>query len=107
VATYTVTLTEPGTGCVVTGTLTMEKSTSASIQIPLGGLTQACAPQALDFINSSTNTSPNTVFQWNFGDGTGWITYDYTNLRAGAFAHLHAWYRGLRNPSATSSAKHL
>ncbi|MCI1751486.1 MAG: PKD domain-containing protein [Flavobacteriales bacterium] len=80
VATYTVTLTEPGTGCVVTGTLTMEKSTSASIQIPLGGLTQACAPQALDFINSSTNTSPNTVFQWNFGDGTGWITYDYTNL---------------------------
>lgn len=80
VATYTVILTETATGCVVTGTLTMEKSTSASIQIPLGGLTQACAPQSLDFINSSTNTSPNTIFEWNFGDGTGWQTYDYTNL---------------------------
>jgi gliding motility-associated-like protein len=79
IATYTVTLTETSTGCVVTGTITMEKSTSASIQIPVGGLTQACAPQSLDFINSSTNTSPNTVFSWNFGDGTGWINFDYTN----------------------------
>lgn len=80
VATYTVTFTEITSGCVITGTVTMEQSTSASIQIPVGGLTQACAPQSLDFINSSTNTSPNTVFRWNFGDGTGWTTYDYTNL---------------------------
>ncbi|HMN04821.1 MAG TPA: PKD domain-containing protein [Flavobacteriales bacterium] len=80
VATYTVTFTEITSGCVVTGTVIMEKSTSASIQIPIGGLTQACAPQSLDFINSSTNTSPNTVFHWNFGDGTGWTAYPYTNL---------------------------
>ncbi len=80
VATYTVTFTEITSGCVVTGAVTMERSTSASIQIPIGGLTQVCAPQAVDFINSSTNTSPNTVFRWNFGDGTGWTTYNHTNL---------------------------
>lgn len=80
VASYTVTFTEITSGCVITGTVTMEQSTSASIQIPIGGLTQVCAPQAVDFINSSTNTSPNTVFRWNFGDGTNWTTYDYTNF---------------------------
>lgn len=80
VATYTLTFTEITSGCVITGTVTMEQSTSASIQIPVGGLTQVCAPQAVEFINSSTNTSPNTVFSWNFGDGTTWETYDHTNL---------------------------
>jgi len=80
VATYTVTFTELTSGCVITGTVTMEQSTSASIQIPVGGLTQVCAPQSVDFINSSTNTSPNTVFRWNYGDGNTWFTYDYTNL---------------------------
>ena len=48
-------------------TSTMEQSSSASIQIPLGGLTQVCAPHPVDFINSSTNVSPNTVFTWDFG----------------------------------------
>lgn len=80
VAQYTVTLTELGSGCVVTGTVIMEESTSASIQIPVGGLTQVCAPQAVEFINSSTNVSPNTVFTWDFGDGSPPQTYPYTNL---------------------------
>lgn len=79
VATYTITFTVIATGCVVTGTLTMEQSTSASIQIPLGGLTQVCAPHPVDFINSSTNVSPNTVFTWNFGDGSPALTFDHTN----------------------------
>lgn len=79
VATYTVTFTELVTGCVVTGTLTMEQSTSASIQIPVGGLTQVCAPWPVDFINSSTNVSPNTVFTWDFGDGSPLLTFDHTN----------------------------
>ncbi len=79
VATYTVTFTEVATGCVVTGTLTMEQSTSASIQIPVGGLTQVCAPHAVEFINSSTNVSPNTVFTWDFGDGSPLLTFDHTN----------------------------
>lgn len=79
VATYTITFTEISTGCVVTGTLTMEQSTSASIQIPVGGLTQVCAPHPVDFINSSTNVSPNTVFQWDFGDGSPVLTFDHTN----------------------------
>ena len=57
VETYTVTITETSSGCVVTGTVVMEEATSASIQIPVGGLTQACAPQTMEFINSSTNVS--------------------------------------------------
>jgi len=79
VATYTVTFTELATGCTVVGTLTMEQSTSASIQIPVGGLTQVCAPHPVEFINSSTNVSPNTVFQWDFGDGSPILTFDHTN----------------------------
>lgn len=79
VATYTITFTEISTGCTVVGTLTMEQSTSASIQIPVGGLTQVCAPHPVQFINSSTNVSPNTVFQWDFGDGSPVLTFDHTN----------------------------
>jgi len=77
---YTVTFTESSSGCVVTGTVIMEESTSASIQIPIGGLTQVCAPQAVEFINSSTNVSPNTVFTWDFGDGSPLQVEPYTNL---------------------------
>lgn len=79
VATYTITFTEVNTGCVVTGTLVMEQSTSASIQIPVGGLTQVCAPWPVDFVNSSTNVSPSTVFVWDFGDGSPPLTFDHTN----------------------------
>ncbi|MCB0769423.1 MAG: PKD domain-containing protein [Flavobacteriales bacterium] len=79
VAEYTVTFTELSSGCVVSGTLTMEESSSASIQIPIGGLTQVCAPEAVEFINSSTNVSPNTVFTWDFGDNSPILTFDHTN----------------------------
>lgn len=80
VDTFVVTFLEIMTGCVVQGVVVMEESTSASIQIPIGGLTQICAPQSIDFINSSTNTSPNTVFTWDFGDGSPPEVYDWTNL---------------------------
>ncbi len=76
---FTVVFTETATGCTVTGTLLMEESSSASIQIPVGGLTQVCAPQAVEFINSSTNVSPNSVFTWDFGDGSPILTFDHTN----------------------------
>lgn len=79
VAEYTIVFTETATGCVVTGTLVMEESTSASIQIPVGGLTQVCAPEAVLFTNSSTNVSPNTTFTWDFGDGSPLLTFDHTN----------------------------
>jgi len=79
VDTFVVTITQTSTGCVVQGVLVMEEATSASIQIPVGGLTQACAPQEMEFINSSTNVSENTVFTWNFGDGSPNEVYDYTN----------------------------
>lgn len=79
VAEFSVVFTELSTGCVVIGTLTMEESSSASIQIPVGGLTQVCAPEAVEFINSSTNVSPNTEFTWDFGDGSPILTFDETN----------------------------
>jgi PKD repeat protein len=79
VDTFVVTFTEPGTGCVITGVFVMEEATSASLQVPIGGLTQICAPNALDFINSSTNVSQTTVFTWDFGDGSPLEVYDYTN----------------------------
>ena len=80
VDTFVVTFMEVMTGCIVQGVVVMEESTSASIQIPIGGLTQICAPQAIEFINSSTNVSPNTVFTWDFGDASTLEVYDYTNL---------------------------
>ncbi|HPF89192.1 MAG TPA: PKD domain-containing protein, partial [Flavobacteriales bacterium] len=79
VAEYTIVFTELSSGCTITGTLVMEESSSASIQIPVGGLTQVCAPEAVEFINSSTNVSPNTVFTWDFGDGSPLLTFDHTN----------------------------
>jgi gliding motility-associated-like protein len=79
VDTFTVTITETSSGCVVTGVVVMEEATSASIQIPVGGLTQACAPQMMEFINSSTNVSETTVFTWDFGDGSPILTFDHTN----------------------------
>jgi len=79
VDTFIVTFTDLSTGCVITGIIVIEESSSASIQIPIGGLTQACAPQDMDFINSSTNVSENTIFTWDFGDGSPVQVYDYTN----------------------------
>lgn len=88
VETYTVTITEVSSGCVITGTVVMEEATSASIQIPVGGLTQACAPQVMEFINSSTNVSENTSFTWDFGDGSTPLTFDHTNWHQ-TISHLY------------------
>lgn len=79
VDTFNVVITEINTGCVTQGVVVMEEASSASIQIPVGGLTQACAPQMMEFINSSTNVSETTVFTWDFGDGSPILTFDYTN----------------------------
>jgi hypothetical protein len=79
VANYNVVITLADVPCVVTGLVIMEEPSSASIQIPFGGLTSICAPGNLDFINSSTNASVNTVFTWNFGDGSPIQTFNYTN----------------------------
>ena len=79
VTTYTVTITETSSGCTVTGTVVMEEATSASIQIPVGGVTQACAPQTMEFINSSTNVSGTTQFTWDFGDGSNSTGFEETH----------------------------
>ena len=78
--TFLVTITtNTGIACVLTGTVVMEEPVNASIQIPIGGVTTACAPAALLFTNSSTDVSPTTTFVWDFGDGSPPVTFDYTN----------------------------
>lgn len=77
--TFNVVFTETSSGCVINGVVVMEEPTNASIQIPFGGVTQACAPAILEFTNSSTDVSETTVFTWDFGDGSPLEVYDYTN----------------------------
>lgn len=82
VDTLVVTINIPGTGCVVTGVVVMEELVSAAIQIPNGGITKACAPQTMEFLNASTNVSATTMFIWDFGDGSPQETYDVSNWGA-------------------------
>ena len=87
--TFVVTLMIPSLTCTLTGIVVMEKPVNASMQIPLGGVTQACAPAVLQFINSSTDASPTTHFQWDFGDGTPLVNVTYTNAGA-TVSHSYA-----------------
>ncbi|MBN4062408.1 PKD domain-containing protein, partial [Bacteroidales bacterium AH-315-I05] len=80
VDTFVVTFTETSTGCIITGVVVMEEYVNSSIQIPVGGVTQICAPDSMAFINSSTNVSSTTTFTWDFGDGSPVEIYDYTNV---------------------------
>lgn len=77
--TFVITITIPALNCTLTGVAVMEKPVNASIQIPIGGVTTACAPKALQFTNSSTDVSETTWFTWNFGDGSPIQTFSYTN----------------------------
>lgn len=77
--TFVVTLMIPSLSCTMTGLVVMEKPVNSSIQIPIGGVTQACAPATLQFINSSTDVSATTTFTWNFGDGSPPAVFNYTN----------------------------
>lgn len=79
VDTFVVKLIIPSLSCTLTGVVVMEKPVNASIQIPIGGVTTACAPATLQFINSSTDVSSTTHFTWNFGDGSPTVAYSYTN----------------------------
>ncbi|MFB0924482.1 MAG: hypothetical protein QMB65_04250, partial [Vicingaceae bacterium] len=79
VSNYNVVITLPDVPCVINGVVIMEEPSNASIQIPFGGLTSVCAPGNLDFINSSTDVSVNTVFTWDFGDGSPIQVFDNTN----------------------------
>ncbi len=77
--TFVITLSIPALSCTLTGIAVMEKPVNASIQIPIGGVTTACAPKALQFTNSSTDVSETTMFTWNFGDGSPAQTFSYSN----------------------------
>ncbi|MEQ9186932.1 MAG: PKD domain-containing protein, partial [Cryomorphaceae bacterium] len=76
---FTVTITDTTNNCTITGLVVMEKPVNASIQIPIGGVTQTCAPDDLVFTNSSTDVSQNTTFTWDFGDGSPILTFGPAN----------------------------
>ena len=86
---FTITINLPDVPCIVTGTLIMEEPSNASIQIPFGGVTAICAPGSIDFINSSTDVSENTIFTWFFNDGTPSEVYDFSNVGQ-TVSHLYA-----------------
>ncbi|MGE0566938.1 MAG: PKD domain-containing protein [Bacteroidia bacterium] len=77
--TFVVQLIIPALNCTLTGVVVMEKPVNASIQIPIGGVTQACAPANIQFVNSSTDVSQTTKFQWDFGAGSPLLNFNYTN----------------------------
>ncbi len=77
--TFVVKLIIPSLNCTLTGVVVMEKPVNASMQIPLGGITTGCAPAIMSFINSSTDVSKTTHFQWNFGDGSPLANFTFTN----------------------------
>ncbi|MDB4534363.1 PKD domain-containing protein, partial [Vicingaceae bacterium] len=79
ISNYNVIITLSDIPCVVNGLVIMEEPSNASIQIPFGGLTSTCAPGSLDFTNSSTDVSINTVFTWDFGDGSPIQNFAITN----------------------------
>jgi gliding motility-associated-like protein len=69
--TYTVRLSETQNGCTktITGKLTSDRKPGASALPPTLGA-NGCVPHSLTFINQSTNPSPFTQYEWNWGDGT-------------------------------------
>ena len=82
-AVYEAVLTEQAPdGCSKVVEVIIEEPANASIQIPFGGVTSACAPQAMEFTNSSTDVSPTTQFTWSFGDGSEAIEFGAENAGA-------------------------
>ncbi|HEY8401875.1 MAG TPA: PKD domain-containing protein, partial [Cytophagaceae bacterium] len=71
---YTITLTETRNGCTraITGTLINDRKAGAAAEPPTLG-SSGCVPKSLTFKNISTNTSPYTIFEWDWGDGTSEI----------------------------------
>lgn len=70
----------PNPSCVVNGVVVLERNPLASIQLPAGDDNFGCTPVQFRFVNSSTQISSTTVFEWDFGDGTAVQTFDSTNL---------------------------
>ena len=77
--TFVVIVTDSATMCADTGVVIMERNPLASIQLPAGDDNFGCTPVAFRFVNSSTQISQTTTFEWNFGDGTPVQVFDFNN----------------------------
>lgn len=76
---FDITISNPDLGCSITGVLVMEEATAAVVSPTGAAITTACAPHAIEFENSSFDVSENTVFTYDFGDGSPVLTFDHTN----------------------------
>jgi gliding motility-associated-like protein len=104
VATYTLLLSIPSLGCNLSALVVNEKPVNASIQIPVGGITTACAPKTLTFTNSSTDVSANTTFTWSFGDGSPDVVFNSTNVGQSV---LHTYQKNTVNCQTQVTLKAL
>ena len=81
------TLTFVSSTCSATATLHKSVLVNPAIVVPEGWPTGACAPATLNFMNGSTNDTPDTEFSWSFDDGS---TYNYGAENDGAtVSHLY------------------
>ncbi|RYY41208.1 MAG: PKD domain-containing protein [Chitinophagaceae bacterium] len=87
---YTVTLTVTTvSGCTSTLTMTGAVNTSSRPTAAFSATpTSVCATNSVQFTNNSTNTTPTTTYQWNFGDGgvSGQINPNYVYQDTGTFS---------------------
>jgi len=71
-------------GCQVNGVVVMEERTTAEIGIPAGVDLSICVPGSFSYVNNSNQTSmkpisETTIFTWDYGDGSPFEDFDYTN----------------------------
>jgi len=82
VDTFIVTLTIPSQNCTLTGVVVMEQAVNAAIMLPVNVSTIACVSTLFKLINGSNNNSQTTKYEWDFGDGSPVLNFNYLNQAA-------------------------
>lgn len=90
--------------CMLQAVFVNERSVIAQIAPLTGSVTTICAPNAIQFVNKSTNVSETTVFTIDFGDGTPIQTFDHTNVND-TVSHVYERTRVACNTTVTLTAR--
>lgn len=103
--TYLITITQTAPVlCVIQAHFVNERSVIAQIAPLTGSVTTICAPNAIQFVNKSTNVSETTIFTLDFGDGTPVDTFDHTNV-GDTISHIYQRNRVACNTIVTLTAR--
>jgi gliding motility-associated-like protein len=103
--TYLITITQTAPVlCVIQAHFVNERSVIAQIAPLTGSVTTICAPNAIQFVNKSTNVSETTIFTLDFGDGTPVDTFDHTNA-GDTISHIYQRNRVACNTIVTLTAR--